>query len=158
VKYSLEVKGLEEVEVAIDDAIEEVRRQARGKLFKVAKRVERDAKKEAPVDVGLLRAKIVAEEEIAPGITKWKIGVFDEEVCRYAYYVEMGTRPRDPKNPRTWPPIGPLIEWARRHHMDERAAYAIRRAIIKRGTRPQPYLRPAMQGADRELENELRQI
>lgn len=42
--------------------------------------------------------------------------------------VEHGTRPH-------WAPIGPLLLWSRRKLGDERAAYAIQRAIALRGTR-----------------------
>lgn len=45
----------------------------------------------------------------------------------YAQWVDQGTRPH-------WPPIQPLLGWARRTLGDEDAAYAVQRKIAERGT------------------------
>jgi len=55
---------------------------------------------------------------------------------RYAASVEFGSVPH-------WAPIGPLKQWAKRKLGDEGAAYAVQKTIAKRGTKPQPFLRPA---------------
>ena len=55
----------------------------------------------------------------------------------YASAVEYGTSPH-------WMPIKPLLGWARRRLKNEKLAYPIQKKIAKKGTPPQPYLRPAM--------------
>jgi HK97 gp10 family phage protein len=55
---------------------------------------------------------------------------------KYAAAVEFGSVPH-------WAPIGPLKQWAKRKLGDEGAAYAVQKTIAKRGTKPQPFLRPA---------------
>ena len=55
----------------------------------------------------------------------------------YAEYVNDGTRPH-------WPPIGPLLGWARRVLGDESAAYAVQRKIAQEGTEGVGFIRDAM--------------
>uniref|UniRef100_A0A6M3XR70 HK97 gp10 family phage protein n=1 Tax=viral metagenome TaxID=1070528 RepID=A0A6M3XR70_9ZZZZ len=57
----------------------------------------------------------------------------------HAIFIEAGTDPH-------MPPVRPLQEWARRHGMKdyERAGWAIAKKIEKEGTKPQPFLRPAV--------------
>ena len=55
----------------------------------------------------------------------------------YAPYVEFGTRPH-------MPPVEPLVEWAHLKLHDDKAGYKIARAIAKRGTKPKPFMRPAV--------------
>lgn len=51
----------------------------------------------------------------------------------HARYVEEGTRPH-------WPPIQPLLKWARRVLGDEEAAYQVQWKIAQEGTPAQPYV------------------
>jgi len=53
--------------------------------------------------------------------------------ARYGLYVERGSRPHSP-------PVAALVGWARRHGV---SAYAVQRAIGRRGTRARPFLAPA---------------
>lgn len=46
----------------------------------------------------------------------------------YAQPVELGSKPH-------WPPIGPLLLWAKRKYGDPRVAYIAQRAIARRGGR-----------------------
>ena len=55
----------------------------------------------------------------------------------YAPYVEFGTRPH-------MPPVEPLVEWAHLKLHDDKVGYAIAKAIAKRGTKPKPFMRPAV--------------
>jgi len=55
----------------------------------------------------------------------------------YAPYVEYGTSAH-------YPPIEPLKRWAKNVLGDESLAYAIQKAIGKRGTKAQPFMRPAV--------------
>jgi len=91
--------------------------------------VQREAKIQAPVDTGRLRASIVPEVT-RRGTTV--VGIVGSNV-EYAPYVELGTRPH-------WPPVGALEVWARRHGMSE---FAIRRKIAMYGTEGRHYLQGA---------------
>jgi hypothetical protein len=42
------------------------------------------------------------------------------------------------------PPQGVLLGWMRRHGIDERFEFVLRRSIARRGIRPRPYLKPAL--------------
>lgn len=62
--------------------------------------------------------------------------------ARHGLYVERGTRPH-------WPPLAPLVGWARRHGV---SPYAVQRAIARRGTRARPFLAPAWTANARRVE------
>jgi hypothetical protein len=64
----------------------------------------------------------------------------------YAGSMEFGTRPY-------WPPIQPLIEWARRVGLPEGAAYGVQAKIAQEGIDEQPYLRPAADRMRRYLKS-----
>ena len=74
---------------------------------------------------------------------------------RYAASVEFGSVPH-------WAPIGPLKLWAKRKLGDEGAAYAVQKTIAKKGTKPQPFLRPAylkvIPGYKKEIKRILRSV
>lgn len=93
--------------------------------------IQRDARKNAPVDTGRLRASITPE-----------VHTFNDEVqgvvgsnIEYAPYMEFGTRPH-------WPPISAIQVWADRHGI---SAFLIARAIARRGTKPRRYLQRAFE-------------
>lgn len=109
-------------------------------LLKIALTVEGRAKVLAPVDTGRLRSSIthrVAELHalvVAP--------VF------YAPHVEFGTRPH-------FPPPGALAVWARRHGFA--SPYPVALAIARRGTRAQPFMRPAAEATKKEIPGFVRE-
>ena len=55
----------------------------------------------------------------------------------YAHDLEFGSAPHRV-------PIGDLLKWARRKFGDESIAYAVQKSIEKKGTRPHPFLIPAL--------------
>jgi len=99
--------------------------------------VQREAKIEAPVDTGRLRASIVPEVTRRGNTV---VGIVGSNV-EYAPYMELGTRPH-------WPPPGALEVWARRHHMSE---FAIRRKIAMYGTEGRHYLRGAFEKSREQI-------
>lgn len=93
-----------------------------------------DAKRNAPVDTGRLKASIhpeIRRERVLQGV----VG----SVVKYAPYVETGTRPH-------MPPPAALQTWARRHGT---SAWAVALAIRARGTKGHRYLQRAVD-ANRE--------
>lgn len=101
-------------------------------LRKAALEVKRKAKLKVPVDTGHLRRFITHEV----GETEARVG----SNVVYAPFVEFGTRPH-------WPPRKAMQPWARRHGFPKgnEGATILARIIAKRGTKPQPYLRPALE-------------
>ena len=81
--------------------------------------------------------------------------------AEHSKYVEFGTGTKhefesfvekvaSPNAPHT-PAIDPLMSWAKRHGMDERAAYAIRQKITNEGgLDPKPFIRPVVQWLEKE--------
>lgn len=107
-------------------------------LVDTAYTIEGEAKQRAPVDTGILRAKIRAKKE--DDLT-WYIGT---EV-KYAKTIEEGGPPR-------LVPLEPLIHWVRRKQkifqvstMEDIIAVAkgVQKGIADKGTRKQPFLMPA---------------
>jgi hypothetical protein len=96
------------------------------------------ARQRTPVNTGVLRASIATDVTTGTSLSAAIRGtVFTGAQAPYAPYVEEGTPPH-------WAPIGPLLLWARRVLGNERAAYAVQRAIARRGTRGRHMMRDAL--------------
>lgn len=79
----------------------------------------------APRDLGILAASIKVQGRETPEI---------RATAPHAGIVELGSRPHIP-------PIGPLLDWAKRHGLDASAAYALQQKIAREGTRPRHFMR-----------------
>lgn len=108
-------------------------------LLRSAFTVEAHAKENAPVDTGRLRASISSEIEEFVATISPKV--------HYGVFVELGTRPH-------WPPPSALQPWAQRHGFPpgSAGAFLVARAISQHGTKPQPYMQPAAQQSQPEIE------
>lgn len=111
-----------------------------GSAFKI----ETDAKRRAPSDTGRLRSSIQTEIRKAG----FEAVVFSD--VNYAEAVEVGTKPH-------FPPPGALAGWARRHGMSGKE-YLIARAISRRGTQAQPFMRPAYEHEKDNFINTIKNI
>lgn len=105
--------------------------------------VEGVAKMYAPVDQGELRASIGSKVSGEQAIVS--------AGAEYATHVEYGTRPH-------YPPISALKEWAGRVIGDENAAYPIANIIAQRGTKAQPFMRPALDDSRGHIIRKYRDI
>jgi len=128
----VEVTGWEETQ----EKMEQVVRDLQGPPFVEAMKsatmiVHRDAKINAPVDTGRLRASILPEVRAHGRVVQGVVG----SNLVYAPFQELGTRP-------FWPPIAALEVWARRHGVE---AYLVARAIARRGIRARRYLQRALE-------------
>jgi HK97 gp10 family phage protein len=149
-----EIRGLKEVQAKMEQVVKDLN----GAPYLNAMRdatliVTRDAKRNAPVDTGRLRASITPEVK-----QRWLTtqGVVGSNV-KYAPYVELGTRPH-------WPPLGAIQGWVHRKGLagvysikthrrvggkaqqqseDRQIAFLISRAIAARGTKPVEFLKRA---------------
>lgn len=93
--------------------------------------VTRDAKKNAPVDTGRLRASITPSVQIKQATVE---GVVGSNVV-YAPTMEYGHKPY-------WPNVSELEVWARRHGT---TAYAVAKAIAKHGIKARLFLQRAVE-------------
>lgn len=96
--------------------------------------VERDAKRNAPVDTGRLRASITSQVHTAGVMGRDVRGVVGSNVI-YAAAVELGSKPH-------FPPIRAIETWARRKGLNP---YAVAKAMAKKGTKPKRYLQRAFE-------------
>jgi len=127
----VEIEGLEELQREMERIVRDLGGEPMVKgMRRATLLVQRDAKLNAPVDTGRLRASITPE--VRPH-GKTVQGVVGSNV-HYAPYQELGTKPH-------WPPPGALQPWARRHGMPE---FLVRRAIGLRGTKAIKYLERAL--------------
>ena len=114
-------------------------------LAKSAFSIEARAKEKAPVDTGRLRSSI--HTRLAP------LRAVISANAHYAPYVEFGTRPH-------WPPLSAMQPWARRHGFPggQRGAFLVARAIARHGTRPQPFMAPALHQSIPDIERFLEEL
>lgn len=96
-------------------------------LSKSAAAVEKSAGEKVPRDTGHLAQNIFTL--VQPPVATVTAAT------KYAAPVEKGSRPH-------FPPPRALESWARHHGV---SAFALAVAISRRGTRPQPFMRPALE-------------
>ncbi len=128
----IEVKGLVEATRKLEQVANDLHGEPMTRAMKKATLlVTKDAKINAPVDTGRLRASITPEVR---GEGKTVIGVVGSNVI-YAPYMETGTKPH-------FPPLSALQTWAKRHGT---TAYVVARAIARRGIKGRKYLQRAFE-------------
>lgn len=112
--------------------------------------VERDAEAVVPWDTGHLRRSITSIITPMTGTLSQPVitGAVGTNLI-YGPAVEYGLEPG-----QAFPPPAALAGWARRHGM-EGSEYAIARHIYIHGTKPQPYLEPALDQNRRGIEKEF---
>lgn len=105
------------------------------------RQVTQEARSRAPKDTGELRKSITENvSQIQSGVS-----IIVSPIASYASNVEFGQPPGTFVSPEALKP------WVRRHGMNEGAAYAISRAIMKRGTQAQPFLFPAFEAKENTI-------
>jgi HK97 gp10 family phage protein len=148
--FSAEVNGLEEARAKMEQTAGDLT----GDPMKTAMRkatllVMRDARKDAPVDRGPLRASITPEVAVRDKTVEGIVG--SNKV--YAPFQELGTPPFTP-------PWTPIFEWAmRKLKGDRRAAGAltvgVRAAIRARGIKAKRFLQGAVEKNAEKIMNLL---
>ena len=143
-EFKYEIKGIEGLKKALADP-EFIKGPAKEFLEKASALVERSAKEKVPVDTGRLRQSIASEIQT----TKARIG----SNLTYAPFVEFGTRPH-------FPPLAAMQPWAVRHGFPtgRQGAFLVARAISIHGTKPRPYLFPALEENKSEIEGLLKEL
>lgn len=97
--------------------------------------IQSQAKKNAPIWRGLLRASLVQTVTVEGNKIIGQVG----SALPYASVMERG------RTTGWFPNVDQLKLWSRRKFGTEEAAYVIGRAIKRRGFAPQPYLGPAVE-------------
>ena len=121
-------------------------------MNKAVNQVVRIGKINAPVNFGVLRAKIHGEvRQAGPGMAIGVVGSYAE----HGASLEKGSKPH-------WPNIESLGLWVRRKLRVatkdlQNVTFLIARAISKRGTKAQPYLEPAFKDSQDEIKGFFQQ-
>lgn len=126
-------------------------------------RIERSAKRRAPVAFGVMRGSIHTRGPVIAGIRK-AISFFVEVGALYAKFVEFGTGPAGrasaDKSPESQllrasigyahgagsskvPPLDAIEQWVKRKGLPRSAVWPIARKIARQGIPAQPFLIPA---------------
>lgn len=167
-KISAEIKGLKETQRNLEKAVQDLRGTPMVNAMRDATLIiDRDAKKNAPVDTGRLRASIIPE---VTTIGETVQGVIGSNV-KYAPYMELGTKPH-------WVPIAALTPWVHRKGLagvysiktkrrmgskasqesqDRAVAFLVSRKIHVSGTAPREYLKRAFDANKDKVEKRIGQ-
>jgi len=129
-----EVEGVQQVIRNLSRIKKETFNQIVSACQFVQAKVVNDARAAAPVHLTTLRQSILPGEIEVRNDNVVALVVAEAE---YASFVEFGTRPH-------FPPVDALKDWAAAKLGDEGLAFPVARAIGERGTRPQPFLGPAL--------------
>lgn len=135
-----------------DDIFSNVKREIDIELEKGARRIEKDAAKGAPVNLGDLRNSIESRKVSGFGSKIiWEVRVNAPQ----GLWIEFGTKPH-------WAPIEPLLDWVldKKLAKDEGEAWliadAVQAKIAKYGTSPQPFFRPAFYKNEKIINKSLK--
>lgn len=147
--FGLEVRGLKETQRYFDQVARDIHGAPMVDAMQDATLlVTRDARKNAPVDRGILRASILPEVR---STAREVIGVVGSNQ-QHAPYMELGTKPH-------FPPLAALQVWARRHGV---SAYLVARSIARKGIKARMFLRNAfisnVPAITRRLERAVKEI
>ena len=126
-EISVRIEGLEKLQAGAAAAPATLLSETRTALTAGSLLVEGTARSLAPKDTGRLGGSITHQ---ISGLTS-RIG----PSVAYGLYVEKGRRPGKP------PPVSAIEPWARRRGANP---FLVARAIGRRGTKPRPFLVPAL--------------
>jgi HK97 gp10 family phage protein len=159
---TLDIKGMSEAMAKFDKYKKIVQSEIKDEVAASALKIQSDAKKLAPVNLGMLRNSIYLKSNISsPNSFMFTIGASK----KYAPYVEFGTggKVSIPKGYENYAAtfktksggkfkdmVLALTEWVQKKGIasgkqSKSAAYMIALSILRKGLRPQPFLIPAFE-------------
>lgn len=142
---TVDVEGEKEVIASIEKATADLLADVEGVVQETLSKIEREAKKNVPVDEGDLRASIRQSLEDAAGyFIQGKVIAGDED-ADYAVYIEHGTGKHAKKGD------GRKTPWV---YFDEKRG----RFVTTEGNKPQPFLAPAFKKHIPFFKRELRRV
>jgi len=139
-QFSISVRGDKELRKALRGYNEKVRKGLMREVAGTAAKIDREAKRNAPVATGLLRNRITfVVQDLAAT-------VFSN--AKYSTDVEKGQKPG------SWPNRDDIERWARRKlkvpkNRLKSVAFLVSRKIHDKGTKAQPYFEPAVDKGQR---------
>jgi len=129
----VKIRGLDELEKRLGGSKSVFKKVMQKSLDLSAKDVQKYSRRKAPVDTARLKNSI-----------SYKVKNLTARIgpdVKYGVYVEGGTRAH-------FPPIGPLKSWARKRGINP---YALQKAIGRRGTKAQPFMKPGLNKARKDI-------
>ncbi len=131
---TVEIKNLDELKKTLEAYPRVSAKEINSAINKTLVHIQGEAMKKAPVDTGKLRSH-------------WQLRVYDLEgylrnKMKYAIFVHEGTKPH-------WVGKKHLQGWANRHGIP---VFLVQRAIAKKGTKANPFLKKAIINSERELD------
>lgn len=149
-KLTLTVQGISDVKKALDKAGAITRFAMVNHVGVTAFGIQKTAKEKVAVDVGRTRAGIQ--------VTFYREGLSAEVYVNpeSGVYLEEGTGPAVGRPP-FMPPSSALRGWAARHGMAGKE-FLIARAIGRRGQKPRPFFRPAVEEHSKNYSDEAARL
>ena len=153
-ELDIEIEGLREVQEKMEQVISDLHGPPVLNAMRDATlKVERDAKRFAPVDTGRLRASIVPSVALKDNVLEGVVG----SNVKYAPYMEFGTglhteRAMMGGGGSHFPPSSALELWAKRHKLPN--GFVVARAIWRKGgLKPRRFLRQAFEQNEQYIRN-----
>jgi hypothetical protein len=134
-----ELRGVERLQAGLRRAPNTLQQASRQAMEASLLLVEADARRNVKQDTRRLAGSITHRVSGSGDNLTGRVG----PSAAYGFWVEFGRRPGKR------PPVAALQGWARRHGVN---AYALARAIGRRGIKPAPFLVPAYQKNRRRIE------
>ena len=168
------IEGLDQMIKALGSVSQKIEKEVIGEFAASAMKIQSDAKKNAPVNLGKLRQSIYLDAEVKDKTIKYVVG----SNASYAPYIEFGTGGKvsiptgyasfagefkGKKGGKFMDLLKALTEWVNKKGIasgkkSKSVAYAIALSILRRGIRPQPFLIPAFEAEKNNLKKRIKDI
>jgi hypothetical protein len=163
--FTFDIEGIDTIQERLAAASEVVFKEVDAEIGASVKVMEQGAKRDAPVDQGLLRNEISSQQE-RPLV--WSL----ISQASYSAFIEFGTRSQVQIPPgleaeaaaargSTGGTLGAkqaIFQWCARHGIEQKFWYAIFVKIMVRGIRPHPFFFKQLDAEKANLLNRLQQI
>jgi hypothetical protein len=163
----IKVTGLDNAVKALQGASSERKRRVADEIRRSALRIQGDARRNAPVNMGRLRSDV----QIAFDVSADNIDAKVYNTVEYAPFVEFGTKSHVdvPEELSVYAQqfrgkggsfddlLDSIERWAHLKGLPPKSAYPIARKIAREGRRAQPYLFPAVENERPNLERRLKE-
>jgi HK97 gp10 family phage protein len=171
---TFDITGMNELFEKFDKFDAKIKNSLKDEVNASALKIQSDAKKNAPVNLGSLRNSIYLKEMSDNTKFIYSIGTN----VKYAPYIEFGTggkvnipagfssyasQFKGKKGGKFKEMVLAIMEWVQKKGIasgkqSKSVAYAIAISILRKGLRPQPFLIPAFEAEKPKLKNKIKEI
>ena len=171
--FHIDIEGIEGLKKAIVDLDSKVKNDISKEMHASALKIQSDAKRAAPVNLGQLRNSIILNPDSDNSLT-----YIVAATASYAPYIEFGTggkvsipsgfeddaaKFKGGKNGKFKDMVEALALWVKRKGIgngknDKRLAYIIALNILRKGLRPQPFLIPSFENEKPKLIKRIKDL